>query len=129
MTELTTIHGQQIDIQDELILCNDVTLPWEYNPHNTRLWLIYNEYGPLGVIWANHEQDALDAIVDAGLGNSLLIEESDATDDSPRLGNACEPANLDYCAITPIRLDPAKDCRLLCHFAEARGANRDNLYA
>ena len=116
-----------IELPDDRILLNDVILPWEYNPHNVRLWLICNEYGALGAVWASHESDALDALIDHNLGGGILIDEADADEDSPRLGNASEPCNLDYCQLAVVRLDETKDCRLLCRFAEARGANRDNL--
>lgn len=127
MTKLTTIDGNEVELSDERILCNDITFPWGYNPHNTRLWLICNEYGALGAVWANCDQDALDELVDNDLGNGLLIDEDDADEDCCRLGNAGEPANLDYCSIAVVRLDPALDCQLLCRFAEARGANCDTL--
>lgn len=127
MTKLTTIDGNEVELSDERILCNDITFPWGYNPHNTRLWLICNEYGALGAVWASCEQDALDTLVDENLGDGLLIDESDADDDSPRLGNAGEPANLDYCHMETVRLVPAHDCKLICRFAEARGAGADKL--
>jgi hypothetical protein len=127
MIKLTTISGQEIELHSHCILCNDITFPWEFNPHNTRLWIVSNEYGALGAVWAYCEQDALDELVDNDLGNGLLIDEADADEDCCRLGNAGEPANLDYCRIDQVRLDPALDCQLLCKFAEARGAVYDNL--
>lgn len=127
MTKLTTIDGHEVELNDDRILCNDITFPWGFNPHNTRLWIICNEYGALGAVWANNEQDALDTLVDENLGDALLIDEADADEECCRLGNAGEPANLDNCRIDQVRLDPALDCQLLCKFAEARGADCDNL--
>lgn len=121
--------GFIIDLPDDRILLNDVILPWEYNPHHVRLWVISNEYGCLGAVWASNESDALDELVDNDLAAGLLIDESDADDDSPRIGNAGEPCNLDNCRIDAIRLNETQDCRLLCRIAEARGANRNTLYS
>jgi hypothetical protein len=127
MTTLSLLDGGTLDLSDDRIVLNYVILPWEYNPHNVRLWVICNEYGALGAVWASHEQDALDALIDNDLGAGILIDEADADDESPRLGNAGEPCNLDYCQMSVVRLDDTKDCRLLCRIAEARGANRDTL--
>lgn len=121
------LPARDVELDAERILCNDVTLPWEFNPHNTRLWVIGNEFGALGAVWANHEQDAFDELVDADLGGGLLIDEADADDECARLGNAGEPANLDNAWIQCVHFDKARDCELLCRFAEARGQGQDNL--
>lgn len=121
------IPARVVELEQERILCNDISFPWESHPHRMRLWVIGNEYGPLGAVWAGHEQDAFDVLVDAGLGGGLLIEEADADEDSARLGNAGEPANLDNAWIRTVRLDPKQDCLLLVAFAEARGEAVDTL--
>lgn len=121
------LPARSVELEDERILCNDVSLPWERHPHNMRLWVIGNEFGALGAVWASNEQDAFDELVDADLGDGLLIDEADADEECARLGNAGEPANLDNAWIQLVRLDPAQDCRLLCRFAEARGANQYTL--
>ena len=126
-TTLTTTTDKQIKLADKKILCNDIKFPWEYNPHKIRLFVIGNEYGPLGALWASNEQEALDELVDQGLGNALLIDEKDATEETPRLGNASEPACLDYVWIAEVRLDEKEDLKLLVTFAKARGSLADTL--
>ena len=123
-----------VELPPERILANDVILPWDFNPYNKRLFVIGNEYGAIGAVWADHEQEALDELVDQGLGDSFLISEADQAEASEeeqgewtRLGNAGEPCNLDHAWIQQVRLDPKQDCELLCAFAEARGACADNL--
>ena len=127
MMTLTTVDGNEIEVDEERVLANWVILPWEYNPHNVRPWVICNEYGYMGVVWASHESDALDELVDNDLGAGILIDEADADEESARLGNAGEPACLDYCGMSVVRLDPVKDVKVLCKFAEARGATAENL--
>ena len=109
-------------IEVEKVLCNDVVLPWESHPHSMRLWVIGNEFGAVCAVWASHEQDALDAMVDEGLGDSFLITDGTDTEDSALLGNAGEPADLDHCWMGEVDWDEKRDVRLLCRFAEARGA-------
>lgn len=115
------------ELEDERILCDDVTLPHERHPHNMRLWVVGNEFGALGAVWASYEQDALDSLMDAGLANGLIIEEKDADEDTPRIGNAGDPVDLTHAWIQPVQWDVARDCELLCRFAEARGANQNTL--
>lgn len=117
----------EVELPDEQILCNDVTLPWEFNPHKTRLFVIGHEFGALAAVWADCEQEAFDALVDEGYGDCFLIDESEADEYCARLGNAGEPANLDYAWVQVVRLDETKDCRLLCAFAEARGNQQTTL--
>lgn len=120
--------AQEIELPSESVLCNNVVLPWDFNPHNVRLWCIGNEYGAICAVWAESEQDALDEMVDQGLGDSFVISDEDqqsATeedrDEWARLGNAGEPCNLDHCWMQLVRLDEKQDCRLLCKFAQAAG--------
>jgi len=53
------------------------------------------------VVEADHEQDALDAIVDSDYGKILTITEEDAAEleadgeEVPRFGNYCEPVCLE----------------------------------
>lgn len=114
--------AREIELEPERVLCNDVRLPGESHPYNLRLWVIGNEFGALGAVWAACEQDALDELIDSGLGDGLLIEEEDADDETARLGNAGEPANLDNAWMQTVAFDPARDWKVLCKFAEARGA-------
>lgn len=122
------LNGQMVDIDPARVLTNNVILPDEYNPHNVGLFVIFGAYGVLGAVWATSEGDALDELVDADLAGALLIEEEDADEeDQPRAGNASEPVDLTYCAIERVTFDPARDWKLLCRFAEARGAAADDL--
>jgi len=126
-------HGD-VDVKKEDILCNDVILPGEYNPHNKRLWVIANEYGVLGALWADHEQDALDELIDRDMGKSLLVDEDSLKDmtaeeqeELAHLGNAGEPCDLTNVSVEPALFSPSHDCKLLYKFAEARGAGVERL--
>lgn len=120
--------AREVELEPSRILCNDVILPWEtFNPHSVRLWVIGNEFGALGAVWASDQQEAFDILVDAGLGDGLLIEEADADEDSARLGNASEPANLDHAWIQLVDLKSEGQTKLLCQFAEARGSQATTL--
>lgn len=125
------LPGREVELSAERITCDDVTFPWEGHPHNMRLWVIGNEYGALGAVWASHEQDALDELVDQGLGDGLLVDESSMSEaereDLCRLGNACEAADLANAWIQTVRLDPVKDSMLCIAFAEARGSGASTL--
>lgn len=127
------------ELEDSEVLCNNVVLPEEFNPHNVRLWVIGNEYGALCALWADCEQYALDTLIDEGKGNSFLVPEDEvkaarltAEDDCPEewtsLGNAGELCDLTHAWIAPVEFEPARDWKLLCRFAEARGQGSDTLY-
>jgi len=131
-----TLHvwKQAYEIEPERVLCNDVTLPWESHPHNMRLWIIGHEYGAVCAVWASSEQDALDEMVDKGLGECFLISDEDQAkaDEGEReewspLGNAGELADLTNCWMHCVTFDPSRDYKLLAAFAEARGACADSL--
>jgi len=119
--------AREIELDAERVLANNPVFPGEYNPHNVRLWIIGNEFGALGAVWADCKQDAFDTLVDEGLGGGLLIDEKDADEDCDRLGNAGEPANLDNAWICTVRLTWRDDAKLIAAFAEARGAGVENL--
>ena len=119
--------GGAVEIEPERVLCNDVTFAGEFNPHHTRLWVIGNEFGALGAVWAQCEQDALDELVDKGLGDGLLIDVKDADEETSFLGNAGEPADLTYCWMNEVDFKPERDWQLMIKFAEARGACADTL--
>jgi hypothetical protein len=116
-----------IEINGDKILCNDIVLPTETHPHNIRLWFVGNEFGALGAIWASSEQDALDELIDAGLGDGLLIDAKDADEETTRLGNAGEPADLSNAWLAPVEWNYERDIILLLKFAEARGRNVETL--
>jgi hypothetical protein len=76
----------------------------EFNPHNTRPFLVHNEFGVLGVVYASSLQDALDEMVDSDKLDSCLVSDEDYAeadkegyaDDYASLGNASEPFDLTY---------------------------------
>lgn len=120
--ELHCTDGSTYELEDDHILINDVTFPWEYNPHNTRLWVIGHEYGPVVAVWASNEQDAFDQMLDEGF-ETFLVEDPEDDPEGVKyayLGNAGEPCNLDYAWIKEVRLDPAQDIKLIVALAEAR---------
>ena len=116
-----------VELEDERILCNNVRFPGEPD-YGTRLWVVGNEYGALGAVWADCEQDALDELCDQGLSAGLMIEEQDADEETTRLGNAGEPHDLTYAWMAEVDFsDTLANFGLLMALAEARGAGVDNL--
>ncbi len=125
MVKFCNIDGNEVECKDDEFKLNDVILPWEYNPHNVRPWVITSLCGVCGVVWASHEQDALDALCDEGLSLAFLVDEE--TEETVGLGNASEPHDLTYCHIVAVRLDEKQDCRLIAKIAEGRGKAADDL--
>lgn len=119
------------EIPPHLILCNNVTFPWE-NPNKVVLHIISNKNGVLGAVWAETVNEALKILVDEGLGNALLLPKDKAPYDAPKLGFFEDPADL-----SDVVIDVAAFCvgasitpeqvKLLCLFAEARGAAIESL--
>jgi hypothetical protein len=76
----------------------------EYNPHNVRPWAVEFMGTIIAVVFASHEQDALDAAVDGGKMDGHMISNEDMAElervgqdeDVTRLGNAGEPFDLTY---------------------------------
>jgi hypothetical protein len=125
-----------VELENERILCNDIRFPWESHPRNLRLFVIGNEYGALGAVWADCEQDALDELVNSGLGDGLLLDEEtfkdyledeDRTEAISYLGNAGEPADLEHCWIGRVEFDKVRDFDLILKFAELRGSGGKTL--
>ena len=123
------LPARPVELEDERILTNDVVLNGEFNPHGVKLWAIGNEFGAVAAVWASCEQDALDVMIDTGLGESFIIPETDMDDECARLGNAGIACNLDHAWMQTVGFEPARDWRLLCRFAEARGAGQKSLYS
>ena len=126
------------EIKEDRILCNDIILPGEYNPHKVRPWLISAAFSNwptyLGVVWAPNEQDALDTVVNEGLGDALIVNEvglsemdEDEREELTSLGGAGELCDLSSVGCEPLDIDPCRDWALLCAFAEARGAGAATL--
>jgi len=131
--KLTTASGEY-EVDPERIATNEVTLPGEGMYRKAKLWVIGNEFGPMGAVWATNEQDALDELVDQDLGAGILVDEDslasmseEEQEELAHLGNASEPADLSYAWLHEVKFEPARDWYLLCKLAEARGAGADRL--
>lgn len=121
--------ARAVELELKEILANDVALPGESSMSPFRLYVIGNEFGPCGAVWAENEQDAFDELCDAGLSAGLMVEPKtdDEREECTYLGNAGEPHCLDYAWIQTVEFVPERDWKLLCAFAEARGMNAANL--
>ena len=123
-----------IEVDANRILCNDIVLPCDADyKQKTKLWVIWNEFGPMGAVWATSDQEALDQLVDSDLAQGILVDEAilarmddDAKADLTRLGNGGEPCDLTYVGLERVDFKPA-DWALMCKFAEARGAQVERL--
>lgn len=119
-----------VEIEPDRILCNDITFPWEYHPHNMSLWVIGSAFGPLGAVWASNESDAIDELIDNNLAAGILLEEGDADEDAPRGGNAGEPYDQTSLWIGRVLFERKADENLIkqiAWLAEARGQGCDKL--
>jgi len=141
MTNTTTLHTGPVDggpfacrpamsheIEDESILTNDVTFPWERGPLPPALYILGHEFGAVCAVWATCEQDAWDEACDAGLLACFEAEDEaeDEGEDLTRLGNESRPHDLTYGWALLADLSKASP-QTLCRFAEARGAGADTL--
>lgn len=103
------------------------TFPWDNSMgRHIRLWVVGNEYGALGAVWAEHESGAIDELIDSGLGGGLLVEECTPEEEEEmeysRHGNAGELCDLTHAWIRPVEFNPQRDIRLICAIARADGA-------
>lgn len=133
--------ANQFNIEAEHILCNDVTLPREfdeasrYNPHNVRAWLIGHMYGAVCMVWASCEQDALDNAVDANMLDCMLVDDADLVDydfeNNPSeycfLGNASEAFDLADCWMAEVDFQLPRDSNLVIKLARASEGGYDTL--
>lgn len=46
--------ARTLELELGRMLCNDIVLPWEPHLRNMRAWVIGNEFGAMGVVWAEH---------------------------------------------------------------------------
>ncbi len=116
--------------EKDILVNEDPVLPGEWRGHNTRLWVIGHEYGPIVALWATCEQYALDEMLDKGYEHFLVDEPEDDPDRDlyTYLGNASEACDLSYAWIHPVKLEKERDFTLCLAFAEARGAGRPSLW-
>jgi len=129
---LHTRMGGTHEVEPERIAVNDVRLPGETG--HARLWVVGNEYGPMGAVWATDMQEALDELVDRDLAGGILVDEDSLAGMSEEevealalLGNAGEYADLTNTWLYAVEWDPARDWYTLCKLAEARGAGANFL--
>jgi hypothetical protein len=132
--QLTTQTGVRILVDADKILCNDVVIPGEHARHDTHLWLCLHARGPLGAVWATSAEDALDELVDQDMAGEILVPEDvlnrmtqDERLELAHHGTHDEEVDLRDVTVEPVKFEPSRDWYLLCRFAEARGAERENL--
>ncbi len=109
------------------ILCNNIRLPIDGNSQ-TKLYVIGNQFGAIGAVWASCEGDAIDELIDRDMAGGILISEDRATDNTPRGGNDSQPYDDEYTWIAEVEFNPVRDWDILLLFAEARGAGHETLY-
>ena len=111
-----TIKGFEVD--DSMVVNPDDYIPeGNLNWHRMRPWLIHNEYGPMCIVFAHHEGDALDQAVDSNRLDSCLNEIEHATHgdecECSFLGNASEPFDLTNIGIVELPNPKFSFCALL----------------
>lgn len=114
-----------VELEDDNILCNDVTLPYEYNPHSIKLWVIGDVYGAIVAVWAECEQDAFDIACDANMLDGYINDGMDE-EDCVCCGNAGEYFYLDQAWIGIVRWKDLDEKTKLA-FAYSKGAGYDTL--
>ena len=97
-----------------------------------RLYVIGNEFGAVAAVTARHEGDALDQLIDSGLGDSFLVDPQPTHEEAEEneyeaLGNAGEYCDLTYAWEAEVELDPARDIDLIVAIAKADGAGESTL--
>ena len=123
--------AMSVELDDDRIMADgsdcSACFPWESYCGRTRprLWVVGNEYGALGAVWARNEGDALNELVNRDLGGGLLVdctpEEAEEMEYVP-LGNAGEWADLTYAWCRAVEFDPKRDIALICAICRAAGA-------
>ena len=134
-TALPLKGGKEIEVDEDRILCNDIVLPCDASyKQKTKLWVVWNEYGPMGAVWADSDQDAMDLLVDSDLAQGILVDEAtlkgmdeEAREELATLGNAGEYCDLAHAGLESVSFKPERDWKLMCRFAEVRGAQVDKL--
>lgn len=110
---LRTKDGSRFDLDERDIKTDNFTKPFHFNPNNTRLFIIGDEFGPVVAIWADNEQEALDCMLDKGYERFLIPPEDymamsdDEKEDVYYLGNAGEPCDLTYAWIREADTNPS----------------------
>lgn len=127
---------RSVELEDERITATgaDCSACYPGSSHNRRdsfLYVIGNEFGALGAVWATNEQDALDELVDRDLAGGILVdqptteeahEECEEMEYTP-LGNAGELCDLTNVWMQKVAFEPVRDIELIVALAKADGAN------
>ncbi len=116
-----TPHHASLD--EDKILCNDVNLPGEFNPHNVRLWVIGDVFGAIVAVWASHAQEAFDVACDEYMLDGYLSENQEWKDEEEgiRCGNASELFDFDQPWIGVVKWNELDEKTKLA-FAYSKGA-------
>jgi hypothetical protein len=105
----------------------DCYLGFPGNSNVGKLYVIGNEFGAVCAVTARHEQDALDQMIDTGLGDSFLVDPQPTHEEAEEneytgLGNAGEYCDLTYAWIAEVDMEPVRDIELIVACAKAEGA-------
>lgn len=130
------LPARSIELEDERIAATgaDCSACYPGSSHNMRdssLYVIGNEFGALGAVWATNEQDALDELVNRDLAGGILVDQPQTEEqlkeceemEYTQLGNAGEYCDLTHAWIQKVHFDPARDIELIVALAKAEGAN------
>lgn len=120
------LPGRSVELEDDRIsVCGESCGLAFHGQSGGSLWVIGNEFGALGAVVADHEQEAFDTLCDRGLAAGLACDEPKTPEEEEeitRLGNAGEPHDLTNAWIQRVDLDPARDIKLIVALAQADGA-------
>lgn len=106
---LRTVYGAKWTLRASRVQRNDM-------PVDEHLWIIGCAHGPSGAVWAKTEDEAFDALADAGLSGAFRIDESDDVGERvARIGNYGDLHDLSDAWIERVLLDPDADHDLWRH--------------
>ena len=121
-------NPRTVTVAADRIFCDGAVFPasvdggTRYNPRNIRAWVIGNVYGALALVFAAHDQAALDVATDAGLMGRFAIDPLEYGDDVTFLGSADEPHCLDDCWIAQVGWSPERDRDAIAAILRAEAA-------
>ena len=125
---LYTTRGSSTSLPADRIMCNDIVLPTDRYPGKTKLWVVFTSHGPVGAVWADNMEDALDQLIDSDLAGAIIVEDPAINDDHlEHLGYNGIPCDLSDVVVEPVDFGNQRNFELLLKLAEARGAGHDNL--
>lgn len=79
MAKLTVILNQaEVEIDDNMVVdVQDFIPAGEYNPHNVRPFVLGDEFGVFAIVFASHEQEAIDKAIDSGKMDGMKVSDED----------------------------------------------------